>query len=70
MNTTEVNHDKFLNDFENILSLMNYQGICCFNYKILDGKPKIFEINPRFGGTMPYFIDQGIHSYIKATSRA
>ena len=30
-----------------ILRLMSYTGCACFNYKMLDGVPKIFEMNPR-----------------------
>jgi predicted ATP-grasp superfamily ATP-dependent carboligase len=39
-----------------ILRAIGYEGICCFNYKILDGQLKLIELNPRFGGSLtPYF---------------
>jgi hypothetical protein len=38
--------------FASILKLIGYEGLCCFDYKIVDGKAKIFEINPRFGGSL------------------
>lgn len=38
--------------FSEILKTIKFEGICCFNYKVLDGKPFIFEINPRFGGSL------------------
>lgn len=31
---------------------LNYTGFCCVDFKIKDNKIKIFEINPRFGGTI------------------
>lgn len=41
--------------FTDILNAINFEGICCFNYKEVDGKPYIFEINPRFGGSLSMF---------------
>jgi hypothetical protein len=46
----------YLDTFTTILNTINFEGLCCFNYKIVDGKPLIFEINPRFGGSLcPFF---------------
>ena len=55
------NHHKIL--FENILNALEYQGICCFNYKLYEDKVKIFEINPRYGGSMTDFINEALISY-------
>ncbi len=41
-----------LDAFSSILDAIGYQGLCNFDYKIIDGKLKIFEINPRFGGSL------------------
>jgi len=41
--------------FGNILDAIGFEGICCFNYKEIDGKPYVFEINPRFGGSLSMF---------------
>jgi hypothetical protein len=38
--------------FAEILKKLDYKGTCCFNFKIEDGAPRIFEINPRFGGSL------------------
>ena len=38
--------------FETIFSIVNYTGFACIDYKIKDGVIKIFEINPRFGGSL------------------
>lgn len=35
-----------------ILRELKYSGPACINFKLRDGKPLIFEINPRFGGSL------------------
>ena len=48
--------NQYLNIFSAILDLIEFEGLCCFNYKLVDSKPILFEINPRFGGSLcPYF---------------
>ena len=45
-----------LDTFASILTALDFEGLCCVNYKELDKQPYIFEINPRFGGSLcPYF---------------
>jgi len=47
---------KHLELFSNILKNIGYQGLCCIDYKMKDNSPMIFEINPRFGGSLsPFF---------------
>lgn len=41
-----------INIFSKIIKLLNYSGFCCFNYKIINNIIKIFEINPRIGGSL------------------
>lgn len=38
--------------FEQILLSFNYNGGANFDFKMFDGQIKIFEINPRFGGSL------------------
>jgi hypothetical protein len=46
----------YLNLFAKILRAIDFQGLCCVNYKVCCGRPYILEINPRFGGSLsPYF---------------
>jgi hypothetical protein len=51
----------FLDLFASILAAIDFQGICCVNYKLRGGSPFVFEINPRIGGSLcpylPYFVD-------------
>jgi carbamoylphosphate synthase large subunit len=42
----------YLDKFSAILNSIGYEGLCCFDYKVINGKPQIFEINPRFGGSL------------------
>ena len=42
---------EYLDVFVSILRCLNFSGMCCFNYKVLNGVPIIFELNPRIGGS-------------------
>jgi hypothetical protein len=42
----------YLDKFSAILNSIGYEGLCCFDYKVINGNPQIFEINPRFGGSL------------------
>jgi hypothetical protein len=50
--TTDVRqcHDPRL--FENMLRSIDFRGLCCINYKAVDGEVQILEINPRFGNSL------------------
>jgi hypothetical protein len=54
----------FLDIFQNILNALEFSGTCCFNYKIIQGVPKIFELNPRFGGSLVGDINSYLDAYI------
>jgi hypothetical protein len=56
----------FLDIFEMILNDLDFNGLCCFNYKIQNDKPKIFELNPRYGGSLPRFLKGMMVAYNKA----
>lgn len=46
----------YLDLFSSILRFLGFEGLCCFNYKVLDNRLFLFEINPRFGGSLcPFF---------------
>jgi carbamoylphosphate synthase large subunit len=63
----------YLDVFASILRSIGFEGLCCVNYKILGGRPKILEINPRFGGSLaPYFFRfaEKICAGAEATSEA
>ncbi len=44
--------------FASILTPLGFRGFGCFNYKVLDGVPMIFEFNPRIGGSAHWGINE------------
>ena len=42
----------FLPLFESILNACGFSGLCCVDYKVQNGEPKVFEINARLGFTL------------------
>jgi hypothetical protein len=50
--------------FRRILKALNYTGTACFNYKIADGAPKIFELNPRAGGSLRLDLNAYLDAYL------
>lgn len=47
-----VENKEWLNLFSMIFSKLNYSGFACANFKVVNDIVKIFEINPRLGGTL------------------
>jgi hypothetical protein len=63
-NATEiVDHSQYAAIFERILASIDYEGFCCFDYKIVNGRPCVFELNPRYGATMSRFIQEALPVY-------
>jgi hypothetical protein len=53
---SKVCRSRHLDLFAAMLRSIGFDGLCCVNYKIVDGRPAIFEINPRFGASLvPWF---------------
>ena len=58
-----------------IVADLNYDGPLCADYKIVSGIPIIFEINPRFGGSLMWprhvaYLQEAIRHLIKAAYQA
>jgi hypothetical protein len=69
-NSHTINYDKRnMPLFEKILKRLNYSGICCFNYKIDTNTVKIFEVNPRFGHSLIFDINNFLWAYEKTLKR-
>jgi len=49
---------------------MRYTGCACFNYKLIEGTPAIFEINPRVGGSFSRVADDYLSGYLAAIERS
>jgi carbamoylphosphate synthase large subunit len=52
--------------FCEILEALGYNGTCCFNYKIENGRPLIFEINPRCGSSLRLDLNAYVEAYLEA----
>ncbi|MCC8410887.1 ATP-grasp domain-containing protein [Mucilaginibacter sp. UR6-1] len=50
--------------FTQVLNAIGFEGLCCIDYKEVNGKPKIFEINPRFGGSLRFYF-KGLLSQLR-----
>jgi len=52
----EISGCPYLGLFTQMLNATGFEGLCCVNYKVRDNQPFVFEINPRFGGSLsPFF---------------
>jgi hypothetical protein len=49
-----------------VLHALDYSGTSCFNYKIVEGRPKLFEINPRAGGSLRLDLNAYLDAYLAA----
>lgn len=59
----------YLSIFQGMLYLVGFEsGVCCIDYKISDGFPKIFEINPRFGGSLTMDMSAFLRAYAHAVT--
>ncbi|MGB6191784.1 MAG: ATP-grasp domain-containing protein [Terracidiphilus sp.] len=51
-----VHRCPYLDLFAQVLRTIQFEGLCCVNYKVTKRQPFLLEINPRFGGSLaPYF---------------
>ena len=42
--------------FTAMLRALGFEGLCCIDYKLRDGRPLVMEVNPRIGNSLcPYF---------------
>lgn len=55
-----------LRGFAEILAALDYEGTACIDYKLADGAPKIFEINPRFGASLAHDVNTYLDNYLAA----
>lgn len=55
--------------FEAVLARLDYEGSACIDYKVVDGGPMLFEINPRFGASLAFDINNYLDAYLGALRR-
>jgi len=49
-----------------ILAALGYEGTCCFNYKWEEGRLRILELNPRFGGSLVGVVTEYVAAHLAA----
>ena len=52
LETRPVDAAPGLEHCEPMLAALDFEGLGCFNYKWVDERPMIIELNPRFGGSL------------------
>ncbi len=55
--------------FERILERMGFDGLCCFNFKLRNNRPIIFEMNPRYGGSLAPKINEVLTAIARSLGR-
>lgn len=51
---------------ERLLDAIGFEGLCCLNFKLVERQPRLFEINPRFGGSLVFDITRFTGAYCDA----
>ncbi|MBB5709388.1 hypothetical protein [Sphingomonas xinjiangensis] len=49
-----------------ILDALDFEGTCCFNYKVVDGTMQMIELNPRFGGSLVGAVTDYVAAHLDA----
>jgi carbamoylphosphate synthase large subunit len=49
-----------------ILDALDFEGTCCFNYKLVDGAMQLIELNPRFGGSLVGEVTAYVAAHLEA----
>jgi hypothetical protein len=49
-----------------ILDALGYEGTCCFNWKLEDGRAMLLEMNPRFGGSLVGVVTDYVAAHLDA----
>jgi len=60
---TKTENPDHIRLFAGILVRLGYEGLCCFDYKVVGGIPQIFELNPRFGGSLAFTPNGALRAY-------
>jgi carbamoylphosphate synthase large subunit len=61
---TYLEKSEHLAIFSRILAGLGFTGTCCINYKMHNGLPMLFEINPRFGASLSGDINRYLEAYL------
>ncbi len=59
----------YLDRFAEVLEALEFEGTACLDYRVVSGQPVLFEINPRFGGSLCGDVTAYVDAYIAALDR-
>lgn len=59
-------HLGLIEGFGNLLRMIGFNGICCIDYKVFDGRVRLLEVNPRVGFSLFRDINRFLSAYQKA----
>jgi predicted ATP-grasp superfamily ATP-dependent carboligase len=59
----------YLDCFTEMLEALEFEGTACVDYRVVSGQPVLFEINPRFGGSLCTDVTAYLDAYITALDR-
>jgi hypothetical protein len=59
-------HPDLIDGFGNLLRMIGFNGICCIDYKIFDGRVRLLEVNPRVGFSLFRDINRFLDAYRNA----
>ena len=68
MKRETLEHSPYLGLFAKMLRAIDYEGVCCLDYKLQGDGIKLLEINSRFGATMALFINEALPAYESAVA--
>jgi len=60
---------EYLDLFSEILARLEFEGTACIDYKVVNGQPVLFEINPRFGGSLASDVTAYLDAYLGSLAR-
>jgi carbamoylphosphate synthase large subunit len=52
--------------FSAVLARLGFEGTACIDYRVVAGRPVLFEINPRFGGSLCADVTAYVDAYLAA----
>jgi hypothetical protein len=59
----------YLSLFAEILARLDYEGTACIDYKVFDGRPILFEVNPRCGSSLCQDVNAYLDAYLAALEK-
>ena len=54
--SSHATRSRFTDQFVAALNAIGFEGLCCIDFRVVKGQPKLFEINPRMGFSLCPFL--------------